>query len=142
MAERPSLNDRWTLPAEPAAVAQLRDAAARFAHASGADEELSDAVRLAVTEAVTNAVIHGFVGRSPGTVTVAASRAGTALDLHVIDNGRGMRPRLDSPGLRLGLSLIAQLTSALEIHEPGGGGTEIRMTFTLPSHPAATENSG
>ena len=41
------------------------------------------------------------------------------LVVDVRDNGRGMVPRLDSPGLGLGLPLIAQLTDVLEILDRG-----------------------
>ena len=40
-----------------------------------------------------------------------------------------MLPRTDSPGLGLGLPLIAQMTQSLEVHDRAGGGTEIRMSF-------------
>jgi hypothetical protein len=43
-----------------------------------------------------------------------------------------MRPRPDSPGFGIGLPLIGNLASAVEIHEAPGGGTEVRMTFTAP----------
>ena len=49
----------------------------------------------------------------------------------VADEGRGMLPRTDSPGLGLGLPLIAQMTQSLEVHDRQGGGTEIRMSFAL-----------
>ena len=42
-----------------------------------------------------------------------------------------MLPRTDSPGLGLGLPLIAQMTESLEVHDRSGGGTEIRMAFAL-----------
>ena len=42
-----------------------------------------------------------------------------------------MLPRTDSPGLGLGLPLIAQMTESLEVHDRAGGGTEIRMAFAL-----------
>ena len=49
----------------------------------------------------------------------------------VVDEGRGILPRADSPGLGLGLPLIAQMTESLEVHDRRGGGTEIRMAFAL-----------
>ena len=49
----------------------------------------------------------------------------------VTDEGRGMLPRTDSPGLGLGLGLIARLTDELEISSPGGRGTEICVSFAL-----------
>ena len=44
-----------------------------------------------------------------------------------------MKPRADSPGLGIGLGLIAQLASSLEILQgPGGRGTEIRLALAAP----------
>src|SRR5688572_15225953 len=46
----------WTLPAVPDTVGQLRAHVTAFAAAAGAPPELHDAVALAVSETVTNAV--------------------------------------------------------------------------------------
>ena len=44
-----------------------------------------------------------------------------------------MRPRSDSPGMGLGLHLIARLTSSLELGAgPRGRGTEVRLGFDAP----------
>ena len=40
-----------------------------------------------------------------------------------------MSPRPDSPGLGVGLPLIASLTEALELVNRADGGTEVRMSF-------------
>jgi serine/threonine-protein kinase RsbW len=47
----------------------------------------------------------------------------------VTDTGSGLTPRTDSPGLGLGLAVIAQITSDLRVEEPRGGGTRMRMVF-------------
>jgi serine/threonine-protein kinase RsbW/stage II sporulation protein AB (anti-sigma F factor) len=47
----------------------------------------------------------------------------------VRDHGRGMTPRADSPGLGVGLPLIASLAETLELTNGADGGTEVRMTF-------------
>lgn len=50
------------------------------------------------------------------------------------DDGQGMAPRIDSPGLGLGLPLIAHLTAGFEIR-PGmdGHGTEVCLVFEVPT---------
>ncbi len=47
------------------------------------------------------------------------------------DTGSGMAPRPDSPGLGLGLPVIAHATDSYDIEQPGDapGGTSIRMHF-------------
>jgi serine/threonine-protein kinase RsbW/stage II sporulation protein AB (anti-sigma F factor) len=47
----------------------------------------------------------------------------------VRDEGRGMLPRPDSPGLGLGLSVIGRLSHRVEIDQNGACGTEVRLTF-------------
>jgi anti-sigma regulatory factor (Ser/Thr protein kinase) len=119
-------------PAVAASVAEARAAVTEFAQAAGATADALAAVSLAVSEAVTNAVLHAYLDReTPGTVEVRANREDESVVVVVADQGRGMLPRTDSPGLGLGLPLIAQMTQSLEVHDRAGGGTEIRMSFAL-----------
>jgi serine/threonine-protein kinase RsbW/stage II sporulation protein AB (anti-sigma F factor) len=60
----------------------------------------------------------------------AAIRDGR-LAIAVRDEGRGMLPRADSPGLGLGLPLIATLAETLELGRGADDKTEVRMTFRL-----------
>ena len=119
-------------PAIPASVAEARAAVSAFAEAAGANGDALAAVSLAVSEAVTNAVLHAYVDREePGLVEVRARCEADTVVVEVADEGRGMLPRTDSPGLGLGLPLIAQMTQSLEVYDRNGGGTEIRMAFPL-----------
>ncbi|WP_354702383.1 Anti-sigma F factor [Paraconexibacter sp. AEG42_29] len=122
-----------TLPAVPASVPQLRHALVDWASALGVDDAHMHAVRLAVSEAVTNAVMHGFIDREPGSVTVTALTDRDLLEVRVTDDGRGMGPRPDSPGLGMGVSLIGRLCTTVDLATgPDGGGTEVRMVFDAP----------
>jgi anti-sigma regulatory factor (Ser/Thr protein kinase) len=95
--------------------------------------ETRDAVTLAVSEAATNVVVHAYVGRDlPGTIEVDATVAEDELWVIVTDTGLGLRPRLDSPGLGLGLAIIAQLADGVDLVRPAAGGLELRMRFALP----------
>jgi serine/threonine-protein kinase RsbW/stage II sporulation protein AB (anti-sigma F factor) len=124
------LSSVW--PAVAATVAEARNAVSAFAEAAGATADALAAVSLAVSEAVTNAVLHAYLDRdTPGTVEVRAHSEDEKVVVVVADEGRGMLPRTDSPGLGLGLPLIAQMTQSLEVHDRDGGGTEIRMAFAL-----------
>ncbi len=49
----------------------------------------------------------------------------------VRDEGRGIVPRTDSPGLGLGLPLIATLAEALELGTDEMQRTEVRMSFRV-----------
>ena len=122
-----------TVPAMPEAVPALRRAAVRFAAGLGAGDSVVDGVRLAVSEAVTNVVLHAYPDREkPGPVELTAALEGAALLVTVRDEGTGMSPRIDSPGLGLGLPLIAQTAHSLEVRQAPSGGTEMRMSFRLP----------
>jgi stage II sporulation protein AB (anti-sigma F factor) len=91
-------------------------------------------IRLAVSEAVANAVLHGYRGRPAGDVTLVAEAAESQVNVVVRDDGCGMIPRTDSPGAGLGLPLIAEIAESVSVTAGRDGrGTELRMTFELPS---------
>ena len=115
------------MAAEPLAVRALRDAVRRFAVAHGVAD--ADAVALALTEAATNVVVHAYRGREIGDVRVVACAEPERLVDVVRDYGCGMRPRHDSPGLGMGLSLIGHLASHFNVEAPDGDGTRVRMHF-------------
>jgi serine/threonine-protein kinase RsbW len=123
---------RWTFTAGELAPSRARAAARAFAAESGADADTLAAVALCVSEAVSNAVVHAYrESEIPGKVEVEVKRPNGYLCLLVRDHGCGLAPRTDSPGLGLGLPLIAESASSLEVRTPGDGGTEIRMRFDL-----------
>ena len=100
---------------------------------AGAEAPVLDAVRLAVSEAVSNVVMHGYRARPAGAFTVAVVQDGDELRVIVRDQGGGMEPRSDSPGAGFGLPLIESVTESLSVDVATGGGTEVCMTFGL--HP-------
>ena len=123
---------RKTLPAVPASVPVLRAAVADFVVAAGVGEDHVDAVKLAVSEAVTNAVMHAYVDADePGEVRVVTSLREGEIHVVVSDDGIGMMPRLDSPGLGVGLPFIADTADTLDISSSPRGGAHLRMTFAL-----------
>ena len=114
----------------PDSVALLRHAVVRYARGAGVAEGVLDDVALAVSEAATNSVLHAFGQHgADGVLTVQAQLLGNVLSVSVTDDGCGLTPRADSPGMGLGLPLMARLSSQLEIRKPGDGGTEVRMSF-------------
>jgi anti-sigma regulatory factor (Ser/Thr protein kinase) len=118
--------------AVPAAVPMLRGAIADFLTGAGIGEPLLTSAKLAVSEAVTNAVVHAYVDApQPGVVRVAASIEGDNLLVEVCDDGSGMMPRLDSPGLGVGLPVIAHNADTLDIGNSPRGGTLLRMSFRV-----------
>src|SRR4051812_37894487 len=117
----------------PEAVPARRRAGVQFAAGAGAGAAALDGLRLAVSEAVTNVILHAYPDREePGPVELTAALEGAELFVTVRDEGTGMTPRIDSPGLGLGLPLIAQTAHSLEVRPAPSGGTEMRMSFRLP----------
>jgi anti-sigma regulatory factor (Ser/Thr protein kinase) len=94
------------------------------------EQTLSD-IKLAVTEACTNVVVHAYPDREDGPLGVQAILDESTLTIVVTDEGRGVLPRADSPGLGLGLPLIATLAESLELGTGDNQETEVRMTFDL-----------
>ena len=110
-----------------------RRAAVAWARAQSASDEVLQAVALAVTEAATNAVVHAYRdAEGPGTFTLELDRDADGLRVSVRDDGGGMAPRADSPGLGLGMPLIASVSDKLEILSTDSGGTHVCMRFGAP----------
>jgi anti-sigma regulatory factor (Ser/Thr protein kinase) len=120
------------LPAAPANVALVRQALAGLADELGLEASRVADMKIAITEACTNAVVHAYEtegGRLEVTMTCETSR----LVLSVRDYGRGMRHasgEREGPPLGFGLSLIASLADEFGI-AGGRRGTEVRMAFAL-----------
>ena len=113
------------LAAEPQSVPVARQALTKYAKENGADAE---AVAVATTEAVTNAVLHAFTG-AQGQVLIEAWPSDQDLIVVVSDDGRGISPNPVSPGLGYGLPLVAALCEEMSIEASSAGGTRLRMRF-------------
>lgn len=124
--EVPGLQIR--LPARPANVAVVRHAVAGLAEQMGMDEPSIGDLKTVVTEACMNVVVHAY-GDGGGPLEVEAFPEEDGLTVCVRDFGEGIRPRpdVDRPSLRIGLTLIAALSSSFEIAGGLGRGTEVRM---------------
>lgn len=126
----PDLPDlELSLPASPENVAVVRHVLGGLADALDLSPDLLADVRLAVSEACANAVVHAYPEGSPGLLDVEVSAGATQLEIVVRDHGSGMMPRADSPGFGVGLPLIASVTDVLELTGRDDGGTEVRMSF-------------
>jgi len=119
--------------ARPEELAPLRTAVWRYAQEHGASQEVANAVRLGVGEALTNVVMHAYIGMETGTMTVEAwLDEDEHLTVRVLDEGRGLVPRTDSPGLGLGLGVMAQMADDFGVaNREGRPGTTVRMRFSL-----------
>ncbi len=104
------------------------------------EEPLATDVKLAVSEACANVVMHAYAGGEPGALEVEAEPDGDLLRIVVRDEGGGIRPRPDSPGAGLGLPLIAALSEWVEVRrDETSHSTELVMTFQVRPRAAAHE---
>jgi anti-sigma regulatory factor (Ser/Thr protein kinase) len=118
-------------PAVPEAVPTARRRLTEVAAQAGAAGERLEEIRLAVSEALTNAVVHAYPEGQTGQLDVTAAVASDELWVLIGDDGRGMHAGNDSRGLGIGLSLISGLSDDFTIATRASGGTEVQMRFDL-----------
>ncbi|MGI8749171.1 MAG: ATP-binding protein [Thermoleophilaceae bacterium] len=112
------------IPADPARIRDAREWASRIAQEFGLGEDGCFCVKLAASEAVTNAIIHG--SRSGGdSVRLAVRGDEDTLIFEVSDRGRE-NPGADSAG-RLaeggrGLELVSMVMDEVQLVRRVGGG--------------------
>jgi stage II sporulation protein AB (anti-sigma F factor) len=103
-------------------------------------EELSE-VKTAVSEAVTNAIIHGY-SCGTGNVIICSRIIGYTVEIEVKDSGQGIedielarqplftsKPELERSGM--GFTVMETFMDKVEIESYPGKGTIVRMTKTL-----------
>jgi stage II sporulation protein AB (anti-sigma F factor) len=103
-------------------------------------EELAD-IKTAVSEAVTNSIIHGYVD-CVGTIRIKCTISGQELTVEVQDKGVGIediskameplyttRPELERSGM--GFSFMEAFMDELQVESVVGSGTTVRMKKTV-----------
>ena len=120
---------RWSWPAEPASVPAARHHVMDYLreHAT-LDPPLSD-TGLVTSELVTNVVQHAYVGQERGEVRVGLDFTARHLRLTVEDDGGGLLPRPDSPGLGLGIPIMATVGTDVRTRTAPGKGTQVAVSF-------------
>ncbi|MDE3132390.1 MAG: ATP-binding protein [Acidobacteriota bacterium] len=119
-------------------VPEMRHAVADYARSCGITGARLDGVRLAVSEAISNVVLHAYQN-PPGDVHVSARVLGDELWVLVADDGRGHNASPLRPGLGWGLAFILDATDEFRLSARSGGGTEARMMFRLPPDAPSAE---
>ncbi|NLK97196.1 anti-sigma F factor [Defluviitalea saccharophila] len=105
-------------------------------------EEISD-IKTAVSEAVTNAVIHGYENQE-GIITVSCNIADNIVDITITDEGVGIedinqareplytsKPELERSGM--GFTMMETFMDEVEVESEKGKGTVVRMRKKLRS---------
>ena len=85
---------------------------------------------LAVSEAVTNSVMHAYPQGAAGTIMVRAEVRNAGLEVTVADDGSGLRPNISGGGLGVGIPLIAQVSEEYRLEDGAAGGAVVTMLFS------------
>jgi anti-sigma regulatory factor (Ser/Thr protein kinase) len=117
--------------ADAMCVGVIRGEVRAVARELGIEGEELGHVALAVSEAATNAVVHGSVGRDDPRIGLRVDVGDLEMFVTIVDDGDGLKPRHRGVGetrMGAGLAIIAALTGRLDVRT-GSEGTEIRLTF-------------
>ncbi|WP_250447740.1 PAS domain-containing sensor histidine kinase [Actinotalea sp. C106] len=98
--------------------------------------EGATALALILTELVTNAVEHGFVGREAGTVEIVAERSGQHLHVVIDDDGVGLAGGASGPMTGLGTQIVEtlvrnELGGSIGWSAREGGGTRVLLDLDM-----------
>jgi len=109
-------------------------------------EELTD-IKTVVSEAVTNAIIHGYDNNPEGIITITARIEDDVVYLSVEDEGKGIedveqarqplytsRPELERSGM--GFTIMENFMDRVEIDSSKGRGTKVTMMKRIESKKA------
>jgi anti-sigma regulatory factor (Ser/Thr protein kinase) len=119
----------WKAKAGADEVPRLRHAVADYVAGHGVCNRLLEDMSLAVSEVVTNAVLHAYPHGAEGDIVVVATVEGDEVTVRVVDEGIGTAPRIGSPGAGLGLLIAGRIAQRMVVEHPLHGGTDVRMTF-------------
>ena len=110
-----------------------------------------DELKVAISEAVTNAIIHAYAGEKNGRIRIEAMLYEQAMEIIVEDTGLGiedveqaMQPDFSSKPDRMGLgfSFMQSFTDTLEVHSVPGQGTRVKMLKILNTPAVAQQQKG
>jgi serine/threonine-protein kinase RsbW len=122
------------IPARAEYVALCRLALTGLARIRALESEVVGDLKLALTEACSNAVRHAYEKGREGMVEIRYELSEDRIEVEIADEGNGFDPEvveraegLDEGGL--GIAIIRAVTDELEI-EVGGAGQGSRLRFT------------
>jgi serine/threonine-protein kinase RsbW len=131
---------RLRIPAKPEYITLVRLALSGLSRLRPLDDETLGDLKLAVTEACSNSVRHGYRDGSQGTVDISYELQPDRLVVEVEDDGPGFDP--NRPGASaeelaeggLGIAIIRAVCDEFEAGERRqGGGTRLRFVKFLPA---------
>ena len=120
-----------TLPATTQSLRIVRQLFTGIRDELGSDQRLSD-VRLAVTEACANAIVHAYRG-DPGEIGLQSTIADGVLAVTIRDGGAGITPSIGTRhGTGIGLALMLSVADEVLFRSSSEFGTTVKLSFDLP----------
>lgn len=117
------------LNSKPQNVAMARGMLSAVLELLGFGPEQLDDVKMAVSEACNNVVLHAY-GDRIGPLFVGLELTGGQLAVIVRDRGTGIEQREPAEGrLGVGVPMMRTLADDIEFLDVAGGGTEVRLKF-------------
>jgi serine/threonine-protein kinase RsbW len=116
-----------TVPPRPENLALARLALAGVGSVTGASEAAIADLKLAVTEACTNSILHGYPEGATGELVVRVRAVDSIVEVEIEDDGVGFDPaghdadRRRDDGQGMGLMIIRSLMDSLEIESDESG---------------------
>lgn len=100
--------------------------------------ELSD-IKTAVSEAVTNCIVHGYAGRENGWITIVCRIEGDTLHIRISDSGKGIANVQEAltpfyttlsgeERSGMGFTIMQTFMSSFAVESKVGAGTTVSMT--------------
>lgn len=138
-----SLRNRVRLDflSRPENVGLARVVAASFASEVDFDLSEIEEIRVAVSEAVTNAIVHGYEQMPGGVITLTLSLYDDLLEIIVEDAGKGIADLnaalragvgSDPEHLGLGFTFMKTFMDDVDVWTEVGRGTRVKLTKVLP----------
>ena len=128
MAQR---SGRWELPPDPHHIGAVRRQVASFAARAGMPATARTDLQVAVSDAITSAVLQADEAGDGGPVHVVAEQLDDELVVRVRESGRHADAAPGCPALGPRLSMIAALAQGFGVRRCEGGATELSMRFAL-----------
>ena len=104
-------------------------------------DELYD-VKMAVSEAVTNSIIHGYKGKEDGVIVISCAYEGKDIEIEIVDQGVGIKDieKAKEPlytslqgeeRAGLGFTIMESMMNEIDVTSEVGKGTTIKMKKTF-----------
>ena len=107
-------------------------------------EEISD-IKTALSEAVTNAIVHGYEDNSEGIVTISCRIDGEEVTVTIADAGKGIddlekalepmytsQPEMERSGM--GFTVMETFMDSMHVQSAPGEGTVVTMSKLIRKH--------